>query len=64
MFKISKFLIFGKEDRILVHRWNEGLCEFVELKGEEAEGYRNGVSQYHFDAHLGPYPEENLNFWN
>ena len=57
MFKISKFMIFTKKDRIQVYRWNEKVSQFMEMKGEEADGYRNGVDNYYFDAHLGPYPE-------
>lgn len=34
------------------------------MRGEEAEGYKNGVKRYHFDAHLGPYPEQNFAFWS
>jgi len=27
------------------------------MRGEEADGYREGVKQYHFDHHLGAYPK-------
>ena len=56
MFKMSKFLIFSKEERILVYKWNEDIFEFCKVKGEDAEGYITGVKHYHFDSHLGPYP--------
>lgn len=34
MFKISRFLIFTPEERILVYRWNEAVSEFLEVRGE------------------------------
>ena len=63
MFKMSKFLIFNKDQRILVYRWNEEVEEFLEVRGEQGQGYREGVKHFHFDCYLGPYPAENLNFW-
>lgn len=64
LFKISRFVLLTKEERIKVYRWNERFCQFIEVRGEEADNYRNGVEQYYFDAHLGPYPQENLAFWS
>lgn len=37
--------------------------KFIEVKGEEGDGYREGVKKYHFDSYLGPYPNENVEFW-
>ena len=34
------------------------------MRGEEADGYKNGVQHYYFDDHLGPYPDQNLAFWS
>lgn len=51
------------DERIRVFRWSTKEERFVSLKGEEAEGYREGVKKYHFDCYLGPYPESNVDFW-
>jgi A1 cistron-splicing factor AAR2 len=66
MFPINKFIFFGEdqEERIRVFRWNTKAERFVGLRGEEAEGYREGVKKYHFDCYLGPYPQENVEFWS
>lgn len=40
MFKISKFILFTSENRIHVYRWNEEVEEFLEVRGEEGEGYK------------------------
>lgn len=61
---MSKFVLFTPQERVIVYRWNERVCEFLEVRGEEAEGYRSGVQHYYFDTHLGPYPEQNLSFWS
>lgn len=64
MFKMSQFLLFREEQRILVYRWNDEVSSFLEVRGEEGDGYREGVKHFHFDSYLGPYPQENLAFWS
>lgn len=67
MFPIKKFIYFGPtsnetkdDERIRVFKWSPRVERFVSLKGEEAEGYREGVKKYHFDCYLGPYPQQNI----
>lgn len=48
--------MFEEKKSIVVMRWDRNIEYFYEVNGEEAEGYRSGVRQYHFDSFLGVYP--------
>ena len=66
MFPIHQFINFSaeEEERIRVFDWSKEHHKFVEMRGEQASGYRQGVKKYHFDSHLGVYPQENISFWS
>ena len=56
MFKINKFLFFDQNTQYLVYRWNKQYSLFLEVKGQDLEGYKEGIRQFHFDSYLGSYP--------